>query len=171
MFHEDNSFRDMLVYGSVAMLAALAMPSKKAHAAEFYLCGDGRMLELDNANRPLAMKQDACVKSWYAERQKVVDAKSTKSSRTTHTAQAAMGEIKSVGYQIETSIQTATIEPLINAVEVPENKAIIHKPVMRDQSVGQRRAHPERKPKMASVKSHKGLRHMGGGIYADTLTW
>ena len=71
MFFEDNGFRDMFIYGSAAVLAALAMPSTRAHAAEIYLCGDGRILELTNATRTAGMA-DTCVVSWYSERRKAI---------------------------------------------------------------------------------------------------
>jgi hypothetical protein len=162
VFYEDNGFRDMLIYGSMAMLAALAMPSKKAHAAEFYLCSDGRTLELTNSNRPQAMQQDACVTSWYAERQKVVTSKSGKPMGPVLASAAATKS--SVGYEI----QTSAIEPLINAIEVPEGKAIIHKPLPRRELSASERPRKERARRTADAsRPTRGLRNMGDGIFAE----
>ena len=167
VFHEDNGFRDMFIYGSMAMLAALALPSKKAHAAEFYLCGDGRTVELTNSSRLVAMEQDACVKSWYDERMKVVSSKSGKAAGVVRASAGANAktEKSSTGYQI----QTSAIEPLINAIEVPEGKAIIHKPApRREMARKERSVQPARVRKTAEVsRPSRGLRHMGDGIYAQ----
>lgn len=162
MFYEDNGFRDMFIYGSMAMLAALAMPSKKAHAGEFYLCGDGRTIELTNSNRTQATRQDPCVTAWYAERQKMV---SSKSGKPAVVAQAGSEAVQSsVGYEI----QTSAIEPLINAIEVPEGKAIIHKPIPRRDVASSERPRKERSRKVADAgRPAKGLRNMGDGIFAQ----
>lgn len=167
VFHEDNGFRDMFIYGSMAMLAALALPSKKAHAAEFYLCGDGRTVELTNSSRLVAMEQDACVKSWYEERMKVASSKSGKAPGAVRAgvSVSAKAERSSAGYQI----QTSAIEPLINAIEVPEDKAIIHKPAShREMARKERSVQSARARKIAEVsRPSRGLRHMGDGIYAQ----
>ena len=158
VFHEDNGFRDMFIYGSVAMLAALALPSKKAHAAEFYLCGDGRMLELTNANRTIVQRQDKCVTSWYVERQKSANTKAGKP------ADDMPAVAQSTGYQI----QTSAIEPLINAIEVPEGHPMASEPAKREKIATDRRARrePARKT-VAANRPQRGLRHMGDGIYAE----
>ena len=169
MFHDDNGFRDMFIYGSMAMLAALAMPSKKAHAAEFYLCGDGRVLELTNSNRQQALGGDACVTSWYSERLKTI---SKKSGKAVETAKAHIGPAsRSAGYQI----QTSAIEALTNAIEVPEGKAIIlnpavEKPAIKRESVAlkKRKNGRDRNLKIAQVSRRSAaLRDMGDGILAQ----
>ena len=164
MFYEDNGFREMFIYGSVAMLAALAFPSKKAQAAEFYLCGDGRTIELTNANRPTASRQDSCVTSWYTERHKAANTKAGNPN------DAVANISQSSGYQI----QTAAIEPLVNAIEVPEGRpmpassALREKPMLREKSAGDLRGRrePGRKS-VAMSRSPKGLRHIGDGIYTE----
>ena len=162
MFYEDNGFRDMFIYGSIAMLAVLAMPSKKAHAAEFYLCGDGRTFELTNANRAQATKQDPCVTAWYSERQKTVSSKSGKPAVVVQANSEAVQS--SAGYEI----QTSAIEPLINAIEVPEGKAIIQKPIPRRDIASSERPRKERARRTADAgRPAKGLRHMGDGIFAQ----
>jgi uncharacterized protein with GYD domain len=163
VFHDDNGFRDMFIYGSMAMLAAMALPSKRAHAAEFYLCGDGRTIELTNSNRQQATAQDSCVTSWYADRQRTVSSKSGKRTSIAQASAEAAGS--SVGYQI----QTSGIEPLINAVEVPEGKAIIHKPIQqRETGASERNPRKDRVRRTADAgRSAKGLRNMGDGIFAQ----
>ena len=159
MFHEDNGFREMFIYGSVAMLAALALPAKKAHAAEIFLCGDGRMLELTHANRAGANRADACVTSWFIERQKAI---SSKDGRTPAAGAAVSHE---VAYQI----QTSAIEPLINAVELPEGPRAVTQPARREKIAADRsRARREPTRKVASAgRAPKGMRHMGDGIFAE----
>lgn len=169
MFNEDNGFRDMFIYGSMAMLAALAMPGKKAHAAEFYLCGDGRMLELTNSNREEATKQDPCVTSWYSERQKAVSKKIGKPVAVASAGSNAVS--RSTGYQI----QTSGIESLTNAVEVPEDKSIIHRPatikaIRKHETVAERKRARKRNLNLQIAyisKPSKALRYMGDGIFAQ----
>jgi hypothetical protein len=148
----------MFIYGSIAMLAALALPSKKAQAAEIYLCGDGRMIELNNSNRTTAGREDTCITSWYNERDKAVVSKSGKP------AGQGVAAAKSSGYQI----QTAAIEPLVNAVEVPEGTAMPKPSALREKLAGERRTQRAPARKSAAVnRAHKGLRYMGDGIYAE----
>ena len=162
MFYEDNGFRDMLIYGSAALLATLAMPAKRAHAAEIYLCADGRMLEVDNASRTQAI-QDTCVASWYAERDKAIDVKLGRGKGLV--AAWATGEQTS-GYQI----QTAAIEPLVNAVELPDRPAASGKPRLAAVPPEERRARvakPRHGHSSGRTAAAKGLRYMGDGIYAE----
>lgn len=159
VFYEDNGFRDMFIYGSIAMLAALALPSKKAHAAEIYLCDDGRMLEVNNANRTTTARRDSCVTSWYSARETADIKKSGKTAAGPH-----MEVAQSSGYQI----QTSAIEPLVNAIEVPEGTAMPKTRALREKLAGERRIQREPSRKSAAMsRPRKGLRHMGDGIYAE----
>ena len=166
MFYDDNGFRDMFIYGSIAMLAALALPSTKAHAAEIYLCNDGRMIELTNASRTTGLHQDSCVTSWHNERQKSVVAKSGGSA-----AQVAAAVAQTSAYQI----QTSAIDALVNAVEVPESPVVARPVAWREKSASERRV-ARRAPALKSAslggsardrRSSGGLRHMGDGIFAE----
>ena len=166
VFYDDDGFRDVFIYGSVALLAALALPSKKAHAAEFYFCGDGRLVEVTNKNREAMTHRDSCVTSWYVERQKMVSNKSGKPDYTAAPATVAAVAIeKSIGYQI----QTSAIEPLTNAIEVPEGRPVVSAAGSRLKLAPQKRARHDagKNKKTASAGSLKGLRHMGDGIYAE----
>ena len=145
VFYEDNGFRDMFIYGSIAMLAALALPSKKAHAAEIYLCGDGRMVEVNNANRITTARQDTCVTSWGSDRQKV----------TMH--KGGMAAAPSSGYQIQTA-----------AIELPERSALPKTPALREKVASEHHAKREPSRKSAAMsRSPKGPKYMGDGIYAE----
>ena len=44
MFHEDHGFRDLLMFGSVVLMALATMPVTRAAADEVYVCSDGRTL-------------------------------------------------------------------------------------------------------------------------------
>ena len=163
MFHEDNGFRDMFIYGSIAMLAALALPSKRAHAAEIYLCGDGRTIELTADTRSDAMRTDACVKSWYSERQKALTAKLGKP--VVVAAQVA----QTTAYQI----QTSAIEPTVDGEDMAnegKKPAAPSKLALADvrhgkKKVARNRSQPSHTNRVA--RADKGLRYMGDGIYAQ----
>jgi hypothetical protein len=171
VFYEDNGFRDMFIYGSIAMLAALALPAKRAHAAEMYLCGDGRILEVTNSNRGAAARADTCVSTWQNERQKAVMTKAGKAN------DSALAPMQTTAYQI----QTSGIDSVVNATELPEVDA---KPTpVRERLAMSReamRATPRTKlgtkdgRRKHAAHSHasrdpgfKGLRHMGDGIFAE----
>ena len=117
---------------------------------------------MTNSNRAQATKQDACVTAWYSERQKIVTSKSGKPAVVSQASSEAAQS--SVGYEI----QTSAIEPLINAIEVPEGKAIIHKPIPRRDSASSERPRTERARRTADAgRLAKGLRNMGDGIFAQ----
>lgn len=162
MFYDDNGIRDMFIYGSLAMLAALAMPAKKAHAAEVYLCGDGRMVEVTNGSRQTTASADSCVTSWYQEREKVTLSKSGQSATQVATAMA-----QTKAYQI----QTAAIEPLVNAIEVPERSPTAKPTALREKFAGERRVAPRMPTRQGrtqrEARHFSGLRHVGDGIYAN----
>ena len=163
MFHEDNGFRDMFIYGSIAMLAALALPSKRAHAAEIYLCGDGRMVELTADTRPDALRSEACVKSWYNERQKALTAK--------------LGKPAPVGAQIAQTtayqIQTSAIEPALDGDDMTNDAKKPGAPSKLasadgrhgNKKIARNRSQPSQTNRVA--RADKGLRYMGDGIYAQ----
>lgn len=167
MFYDDDGIRDLFIYGSVAMLAALAIPSKKAHAAEFYLCGDGRMLELTQKNRDTMLRTDTCVTQWHLERQKVAAAKSNPNGAAMAAAGSAV--LHSTAYQI----QTSAIEPPVNAEEVPEGQSLA-RTASRDKPKAEKRAAHSKKGKAKATRTaaahgrdFKGLRDMGGGVFAE----
>ena len=166
MFYEDNGFRDMFIYGSIAMLAALTLPSQRAHAAEIYLCGDGRTVELAADTRSDALRTDACVTSWYNERQKTLAAKLGKPSSAV--AQVA----QTTAYQI----QTSAIEPALDGDDVAADDAgstrkrgALSKMALADArhagKTGRTRAPASHTGRVA--RADRGLRYMGDGIYAQ----
>jgi hypothetical protein len=168
VFYDDDGFRDLFIYGSVAMLAALALPTKKAHAAEIYLCDDGRLLELTNSNRNAMTHRDSCVTMWYVERQKATNTKSgQKNAAVAAAAPVDHGVVHSSGYEV----QTSAIVPLINAEEVPEGRSMAPVAASREKVKSDKRARRDRaknsKTAAVSGRALKGLRNMGDGIFAE----